>query len=203
MRCSAAPVAAASFTGANGTTTRRDAAILATAMAIGSARATAVITCRTILVITPAEKRRVPIMLVARPSRRPRPSRGNRDPPRPAAPPGQLRTPDKLGSRKQPARKLVRPIAAARRRAARSPASRMSDRTARISGRAITVPRNARRRRSSTSIMASAKANQVEPFAYVCDLLIQLSRNTSPAVAALLPDTWLATHSEARRCWSR
>ena len=27
------------------------------------------------------------------------------------------------------------------------------------------------------SIMASAKANQVEPFAYVRDLLIQLSRN--------------------------
>ena len=53
------------------------------------------------------------------------------------------------------------------------------------------------------SIMVSAKANQVEPFAYVRDLLVQLSRNSPPAVAALLPDTWLATNPEARRCWSR
>ena len=53
------------------------------------------------------------------------------------------------------------------------------------------------------SIMASAKANQVEPFAYVRDLLIQLSRNSPPAVAALPPNTWLAAHPESRRCWSR
>ncbi len=42
------------------------------------------------------------------------------------------------------------------------------------------------------SMMASAKANQVEPFAYVRDLLVQLSRHSPPAVAALLPDAWLA-----------
>jgi transposase len=53
------------------------------------------------------------------------------------------------------------------------------------------------------SIMASAKAIQVEPFAYVRDLLVQLSRTTPPAVAALLPDAWLAAHPESRRCWSR
>jgi transposase len=53
------------------------------------------------------------------------------------------------------------------------------------------------------SIMASAKANQVEPFAYVRDLLVQLSHHSPPAVTALLPDAWLAAHPEARRCWSR
>lgn len=53
------------------------------------------------------------------------------------------------------------------------------------------------------SMMASAKANQVEPFAYVRDLLVQLSRHSPPAVAALLPNTWLAGHPESRRCWSR
>lgn len=53
------------------------------------------------------------------------------------------------------------------------------------------------------SIMASAKAHQVEPFAYVCDLLTQLSRNSPPAVVTLLPDDWLAAHPESRRCWSR
>ena len=53
------------------------------------------------------------------------------------------------------------------------------------------------------SIKASAKANQVEPFAYVRALLIQLSGCWPPAVAALLPDAWLAAHPEARRCWSR
>lgn len=53
------------------------------------------------------------------------------------------------------------------------------------------------------SMMASAKANQVEPFGYVRDLLVQLSRHSPPAVAALLPNTWLAAHPESRRCWSR
>ena len=53
------------------------------------------------------------------------------------------------------------------------------------------------------SIMASAKANQVEPFAYVRDLLRQLSGCSPSAVAALLPDAWLAVHPEFKRCWSR
>jgi len=51
--------------------------------------------------------------------------------------------------------------------------------------------------------MASAKANQVEPFADVRDLLIQLSGHSPPAAATLLSDAWLGTHPEARRCWSR
>ena len=53
------------------------------------------------------------------------------------------------------------------------------------------------------SILASAKANQVEPFAYVRDLLVQLSGHSPPAAAVLLPDVWLTAHSEARRCRSR
>jgi transposase len=53
------------------------------------------------------------------------------------------------------------------------------------------------------SILASAKANQVEPFAYVRDLLRQLSGCSPPVVATLLPDAWLAVHPESRRCWSR
>ncbi len=51
--------------------------------------------------------------------------------------------------------------------------------------------------------LASAKANQVEPFTYVRDLLVQLSGHSPPAAAALLPDAWSAAHPEARRCWSR
>ncbi len=53
------------------------------------------------------------------------------------------------------------------------------------------------------NVMARAKANQVEPFAYVRDLLIQLSRHSPPAAATQLSDAWLAAHPEARRCWSR
>ena len=36
------------------------------------------------------------------------------------------------------------------------------------------------------------RPNQVEPFAYVRDLLNQLSGCSPPAVAMLLPDAWLA-----------
>ena len=53
------------------------------------------------------------------------------------------------------------------------------------------------------SIMASAKANQVEPFAYARDLLAQLSGSSTPTAATLLPDAWLAAHPAFRRCWSR
>jgi hypothetical protein len=53
------------------------------------------------------------------------------------------------------------------------------------------------------SIMASSKANQVEPFAYVRELLVQLTRHSPPPAATLLPDRWLVEHPEARRCWSR
>ena len=59
------------------------------------------------------------------------------------------------------------------------------------------------RRRDRVKLLASVKANQVEPFAYVRDLLTQLSRNTPPAVVTLLPGSWLAAHAESCRCWSR
>ena len=39
------------------------------------------------------------------------------------------------------------------------------------------------------SVLASAKAKQVEPIAYVRDLLVQLSGHSPPAAAALLPNT--------------
>nr|WP_261344425.1 transposase [Lacipirellula parvula] len=53
------------------------------------------------------------------------------------------------------------------------------------------------------SIMTSAKANQIEPFVYVRDLLVQLSSCLLPAIAALLPDSWLVAHPASLRCWSR
>jgi hypothetical protein len=43
--------------------------------------------------------------------------------------------------------------------------------------------------------LASAKANQVEPFAYVRDLLVQLSGYSPPAGAVRLPDAWLTAQS--------
>lgn len=53
------------------------------------------------------------------------------------------------------------------------------------------------------SVMASAKANQVEPFAYVRDLLVQLSGKSPGELAELLPDAWLKSHPGSRRRWSR
>ncbi len=53
------------------------------------------------------------------------------------------------------------------------------------------------------SLMASAKANQVEPLAYVRDLLVQFSDKPPDDLSELLPDQWLQTHPEAKRRWSR
>jgi transposase len=59
------------------------------------------------------------------------------------------------------------------------------------------------------SLMASCKANSVEPWAYLRDLLTLLARvadnePTPPEhLAPLLPDAWLATHPQHRRQWSR
>ena len=53
------------------------------------------------------------------------------------------------------------------------------------------------------SILASAKANQVEPFAYVRDVVEGFSKNAEPDLTRLLPGAWLAAHPEARRNWSR
>jgi transposase len=51
--------------------------------------------------------------------------------------------------------------------------------------------------------MASAKADQVEPFAYVRDLLGKFSAERPDDLSALLPDQWLKTHPESQRHWSR
>ena len=59
------------------------------------------------------------------------------------------------------------------------------------------------------SFMASAKANQVEPWAYLYSAITQLAsqpRDPQPSgtlLAELLPDTWLRAHPEAHRPWSR
>ena len=53
------------------------------------------------------------------------------------------------------------------------------------------------------SVMASAKSNQVEPFAYVRNLLVQLSSKRPPDLSELLPVQWLQSHPDARRRWSR
>jgi len=53
------------------------------------------------------------------------------------------------------------------------------------------------------SIMASVMAEQVEPFAYVRDLLRQLPSCSSRKNAVLLPGVWLSAHPESHRCWSR
>ena len=58
------------------------------------------------------------------------------------------------------------------------------------------------------SLMASCKANGVEPWAYVRTMISAMSeqprRETpSPLLAELLPDAWLVAHPEAHRPWSR
>jgi hypothetical protein len=58
--------------------------------------------------------------------------------------------------------------------------------------------------------MASCKANAVEPWAYLYDLLRRLPLITGLGSAPLaedvhtfLPDTWLSAHPQHRREWSR
>lgn len=53
------------------------------------------------------------------------------------------------------------------------------------------------------SMMTCAQSNQVELFAYVQDLLLQLSAGQPDDLSALLPDEWLKTHPVARRSWLR
>lgn len=59
------------------------------------------------------------------------------------------------------------------------------------------------------SIMASCKANQVEPWAYLREVITQLAdqpRDANPAnefLKQLLPDDWLRHHPESHRSWSR
>jgi hypothetical protein len=59
------------------------------------------------------------------------------------------------------------------------------------------------------SIMASCKANQVESWAYLRDVVVQLAGQPRDAIHAdaflnkLLPDVWLRFHPDAHRPWSR
>ncbi len=53
------------------------------------------------------------------------------------------------------------------------------------------------------SLKAGAKANQVEPFAYVRDLLMRLPGDRPDELSDLLPDEWLKKHPEFHRRWSR
>lgn len=53
------------------------------------------------------------------------------------------------------------------------------------------------------SLMASAKANHVEPFAYIRDLIDRFAKETESDLQRLLPTAWLADHPDARRNWSR
>lgn len=56
------------------------------------------------------------------------------------------------------------------------------------------------------SLMASCKANSVEPWAYLRDMLTRMSDQAQPpseSLASLLPDAWLQSHSDHRRTWSR
>jgi len=52
-------------------------------------------------------------------------------------------------------------------------------------------------------VIASAKSNEVEPFAYVRDLLRELTGDGPADLSELLPDIWLKTHPESHRRWSR
>ncbi|HUQ68303.1 MAG TPA: transposase domain-containing protein [Planctomycetaceae bacterium] len=62
------------------------------------------------------------------------------------------------------------------------------------------------------SIVMSAKANEVEPWAYVRDVLTTLATSSSRTMSddpdeavlqSLLHDVWLTRHPDARRRWSR
>lgn len=54
-----------------------------------------------------------------------------------------------------------------------------------------------------SSVLASAKVNQVEQFADVRDLLVKIAGERLEDHFDLLPDHWLQTHAETQRRWSR
>ncbi|WP_291169179.1 IS66 family transposase [Gimesia sp.] len=49
------------------------------------------------------------------------------------------------------------------------------------------------------SLMASCKANEVEPFAYLRDVLARITDHAVDRLEELLPDQWLKQHPEAHR----
>ena len=48
------------------------------------------------------------------------------------------------------------------------------------------------------SLVASAKANQVKPWHWLCDLFAKLPTTLAADLDSLLPDRWLQTHPEHR-----
>ena len=60
-------------------------------------------------------------------------------------------------------------------------------------------PKAGRRAAVLMSLVASSKANHVEPWAYLRDIFTRLAqKQTGPELEALLPDRWLADHPEHR-----
>jgi hypothetical protein len=49
------------------------------------------------------------------------------------------------------------------------------------------------------SLVASCKRNQVDPFAYLKDVLERLPTQSATALSELLPDAWFEAHPGARR----
>ena len=49
------------------------------------------------------------------------------------------------------------------------------------------------------SLVASGKRHQVDPFAYLKDILERLPTHPAKALGELLPDAWLEARPEARR----
>ena len=49
------------------------------------------------------------------------------------------------------------------------------------------------------SLVASGKRHQIDPFAYLKDVLERLPTHRPKALGELLPDAWLEAHPGARR----
>jgi hypothetical protein len=48
-------------------------------------------------------------------------------------------------------------------------------------------------------MVGTCQRHQIDPFAYLKDVLERLPTHPAERVGELLPDTWLADHPEARR----
>jgi transposase len=49
------------------------------------------------------------------------------------------------------------------------------------------------------SLVGSCKRHQVDPFAYLKDILERLPTHAADRLGELLPDAWSQTHPQARR----
>ncbi len=62
----------------------------------------------------------------------------------------------------------------------------------------VASPRGGRRAAVLLSLVSSAKANQVEPWAWLRDLFTRLPTTSADQLDDLLPDRWLTAHPEHR-----